>query len=98
MEVFEIELFWHLTELFWYLNVCKQKLYLYLTELFEIQFGVKWPEKGWHAIKQKSTNEFSLTKVHSLNVKTVLFQTIQFSIGTQFQYQKQFYFKQFNLT
>ena len=32
-----------------------------------------------------------------LNVKTVLLQTIQFSISTQFQCQKQFYFKQFSL-
>ena len=29
-ELFEIELFWHLT-------VCKQKLYSYKTELFELQ-------------------------------------------------------------
>ena len=32
-----------------------------------------------------------------LNFTTVLFQAIQFSIITQFQCQKQFYFKQFNL-
>ena len=31
------------------------------------------------------------------NVKTELFQTIQFSIRTQFNCQKQFYFKQFSL-
>ena len=29
IQLFEIELFWHLT-------VCKQKLYLYKSELFEI--------------------------------------------------------------
>ena len=32
-----------------------------------------------------------------LYIKTVLFQTIQFSISTQFQCQRQFYFKQFFL-
>ena len=30
-------------------------------------------------------------------IKTVLFQTVQFSISTQFKRQKQFYFKLFNL-
>ena len=29
IELFEIELLWHLTELFWHLTICKQKLYLY---------------------------------------------------------------------
>ena len=29
--------------------------------------------------------------------ETLLFQTIQFSISTQFKYQKHFYFKQFSL-
>ena len=32
-----------------------------------------------------------------LNVKTVLFQTIQFTLSTQFKGQKQFYFKLFSL-
>ena len=36
-------------------------------------------------------------KTVQLNVKTVLFQTIHFSINTLFQYQKQFYFKQLSL-
>ena len=31
-----------------------------------------------------------------LNVKTVLFQTVQFNISTKFHCQKQFYFKHFN--
>ena len=35
-------------------NCFKQKLYLYLTELFEIQFGVKCPKKGWYAVKQNN--------------------------------------------
>ena len=34
--LFEIELFWHLNELFGNLPVCKQILYLYKIELFEI--------------------------------------------------------------
>ena len=33
--------------------------------------------------------------MHSLNAKTILFQTIQFSTDTQFKIQKQFYLKQF---
>ena len=32
-----------------------------------------------------------------LNIKTVLFQTIQFRLSAQFKYQKQFYFKQSSL-
>ena len=32
-----------------------------------------------------------------LRVKTVVFQTIQISMSTQFKYQKQFYFTQFSL-
>ena len=47
--------------------------------------------------------QFSLVWVEffvykKLNVKTVLLKTIQFSISTQFQCQKQFYFKQFSST
>ena len=34
--MFEIERFWHLTEMFWQSTVVKSKLYLYLTELLEI--------------------------------------------------------------
>ena len=47
-ELFEKELFWHLT-------ICKQKLYLCLTELFAIQIGIKWPKKSWYAIKNQPT-------------------------------------------
>ena len=37
---------------------------------------------------------FCISLIYTLiNAKTVLFQRIQFSIGTQFQSQKQFYFK-----
>ena len=35
-ELFKIELFWHIIELFWHLTLCKQKIFLYKTELFEI--------------------------------------------------------------
>ena len=52
----------------------------------------------------RSTSNYSIKHKYSfgdftqLNVKTVLFQTIQYlEISTQFQYQKEFYFKQFNL-
>ena len=41
------------------------------------------------------TNQFSVSLVFiykQLNVKTILFRTIQFSIRKQFQRQKQFYF------
>ena len=44
-------------------------MYLYQTELFEnfiklTQFGIKWPEKGWYAIKQSKqpTNQPTLMK------------------------------------
>ena len=45
--------------LFWHLMVCKQKQYFYLTELFEILFSVKWPDKGWYAVKQNKKNNQS---------------------------------------
>ena len=43
------------------------------------------------------TRQFSLAFVRSLNVTTVLFQTILFSISTQFKILKHFYLKQFSL-
>ena len=45
--------------------ICKQKLYLYETELVEIEFGVKWHEKGWYAIKptNQPTNQGELDVV-----------------------------------
>ena len=47
-----------------------------------------------NSVKHKYSFFFVYTQ---LNVKTSLFQTIQFSIGKQFKWQKQFYFKQFSL-
>ena len=48
-----------------------------------------------------SNNSFSIIIVFfiytQLNVKTFLFETIQFSLSTQFTCQKQFHFEQFNL-
>ena len=38
---------------------CKRKLYFYQTELFEILFGIEWPEKGWYALKQP-TNQSNI--------------------------------------
>ena len=29
-------------------------MWLYQIELFEIYFGVKWPEKAWYAVEQNS--------------------------------------------
>ena len=40
-------------------------------------------------------HEYSFLFTHSLNVKTLLFETIQSSISTQFKSQKQFFLKQF---
>ena len=55
---------WGMRRMFWHLTVCKQKLYLYKTELFEIEFGVKWPEKSWCTVKQ-TTNQPANSKIFS---------------------------------
>ena len=47
--------------------------------------------------KQFNFKQLSFAEVHSFNVKRVLLQPNQFSISTQFQCQKQFYFEQFSL-
>ena len=52
-------------------------------------FGLVW----WHMNHWKLFNSIPF-----LYIKLVLFQTLPFSISTQFKYQKQFYFKQFNLS
>ena len=44
LKLFEME-FLLLTEQFWHLTFRKQKLYSYKTELFEILYGIKWPER-----------------------------------------------------
>ena len=41
-------------------------------------------------VNQFYFEQFNLALVHSLNVKTVLFQTIQFSINTQFKSKNQY--------
>ena len=46
--------------------------------------------------EQLYTLEFSFAWVR-FNVKNIFIQTIQFSISTQFNYQKHFYFKLFSL-
>ena len=46
--------------------------------------------------KLDNTVQLNVETVH-LNVKTVLFQTIQFNISTQFQRQKQYFFKKCSL-
>ena len=51
----------------------------------------------FYTYKQFYFKQLSLAKVRSLNVKTVHYQTIQFSISTQFSGQKHLYIKQSSL-
>ena len=46
----------------------------------------------FYANEQFYFKQFSLAYIHSLIVKTFLFQTIQFNLNTQFNCQKHFYF------
>ena len=64
----------------------------YHVTLLNQQYSVLTPIGGSIKWSYPSISNYSV-----LHTKTVLFQTIQFSISTPFKCQKQFYFKQFSL-